>query len=136
MKKPVLLILLLCLGCTAKTDTQIHISVVNQSLQFTGLDAAIIGEISRDSSVSVWQSLLPVYRMPADTDMKDYQPVQPGKYGVRDSTVIFTPDTPFLKNQAYFVRWYQYSKGSSVWDHIKHHEKLGKQPYQDLIFKL
>jgi hypothetical protein len=135
MKKSVLFLLSFLLGCTVKTDAPIHISMVNQSLRVTGLDAAIIGEIGRDSSVGVWQSLVPVYRMPADTDMKDYQHVQPGKYMVEGDAVIFTPDTPFLKNQAYFVRWYQYSKGSTFWDHIKHHEKLGKQPYQDLIFK-
>jgi hypothetical protein len=96
----------------------------------------MIQSLNSDSvSSSVWQSLIPVYKMPADTDLKDYQPVQPGKYTVQDSIVIFTPDTPLKKGQAYFVRYYHYDKGSSLWDHIKDHQKLSSQQYTDLIFK-
>jgi hypothetical protein len=128
---------MLILGCRHDKFPIIHISLINnsKSLQFTGLDAAIIGEISRDSSIQVWQNLIPVYRMPADTDLKDYQPAQPGKYTVVDNAVVFTPDTPFAKNQSYFVRYYQYGAGHSIWEHISHHTKIDKQQYTDLIFK-
>jgi len=131
-------LLLCCLGCASKTNKPIiHISLINQnrSLKLTGFDYAIVQELNRDSATANWQSLVPVYRMPADTDMKDYQSPQPGKYTVADSTVTFTPDTPFLQHQTYFVRFYQYAKGSNMWDHVKQHKKLGDQPYTDLIFK-
>ncbi|MFD2144785.1 hypothetical protein [Mucilaginibacter antarcticus] len=55
----------------------------NHAVTITGIDAAILNDIDRDS-VKNWQSLLAIYRMPADTDMKDYQPIQPGKYLVKD----------------------------------------------------
>jgi hypothetical protein len=132
-----LLSALLVLGCIHHDAPAMHISLVNnnKSVQFTGLDAAIIGEISRDSSTSTWQSLVPVYRLPADTDLKDYQSAQPGKYTVVANAVVFTPDTPFAQNQTYFVRWYQYGEGHSMWEHISKHTKMGKQQYTDLIFK-
>ena len=108
----------------------------NNSIKFAGLDLTTIQFLNSDSaSTSAWQSLIPVYKMPADTDLKDYQPVQPGKYVVLDSVVIFTPDTAFQKGQAYFVRFYYVDKSSSLWDHIKVHQKLNSHHYTDLIFK-
>ena len=98
------------------------------------MDIAIVQDISRDS-IADWQSLAPIYRMPADTDMKDYQKPQPGKYNVTGSTVIFTPDTPFVKHQTYFLRLYQYGEGNNTWDYIKGNKKPGKPRFVDLIFK-
>ena len=138
MKKILWLSLVFCCGCVNKPKVPaVHIGLVNnnQSVKFTGLDDAIMGEINRDSVSDIWENLLPVYRMPADTDLKDYQPVQPGKYTVQDSVVIFTPDTPFQRGQAYFIRYYHFDKGSSLWGHIKDHQKLNSPHYTDLIFK-
>ena len=132
------MVLVLFYGCGNKNIAPVvHISIVNnRSLKFSGLDLLVIDELTRDSaSTSAWQSLIPVYKMPVDTDLKDYQHVQPGKYIVQDSVVIFTPDTAFQKGQAYFVRFYHFDKGSSLWDHIKDHQRLNRQPYTDLIFK-
>jgi hypothetical protein len=125
-------------SCGSKNNaTPLRISVAGDStVKFSGLDLLAVDELVHDSaSTSSWQSLIPVYRLPADTDLKDYQPMQPGKYTVQDSLVIFTPDTPLKKGQAYFVRYYHYDKGSSLWDHIKDHQKLSSQQYTDLIFK-
>jgi len=138
MKKQVLLLLLFCFGCAQKPKVLVvHINLVNngQSIKFTGMDYAIISEINRDSVPGIWQSLVPVYRMPADTDMKSYQPVQPGVYQLKDSSVVFTPDTPFVKNQTYFVRYYQFGEGNSIWDFIKGKKRPGSTHYTDLIFK-
>lgn len=104
-------------------------------LQVTGIAEDILQEINRDTVATVWQTLIPVYRMPADTDMKDFQHPQPGKYAVNGSTILFTPDTPFIKQTVYFVRYYQYGEGNTGWDFIKQQKKLGKMPYIDLIFK-
>jgi len=82
-----------------------------------------------------WLDLVPVYRMPADTDMKTYQPEQPGKYVVADSIVTFTPDTPFVKTQTYFVRWYHLDDNARPADYLKGNRKPGQKYFTDLIFK-
>jgi len=126
------------LGCGSKQQNNvIKISLANGgcSLQVTGIAEDVLQEINRDTIATVWQTLIPVYRMPADTDMKDLQPLQPGKYVVNGSRILFTPDTPFTKQTVYFVRYYQYGEGNTGWDFIKKRKKLGKTPYIDLIFK-
>lgn len=137
MKRNIWLLLLLCCSCTPQphAPTIRIISIKNKSIKFTGLDYAIISEINRDSVQEMWTSLLPVYRMPADTDMKDYQPVQPGVYQLRDSAVVFTPDTPFIKGQSYFVRCFQYSQDNATMSYLQGKKKLGKAPFVDLVFK-
>jgi hypothetical protein len=134
---PALFLILICIGCKSETSQPvISIALVNnnQSLQITGLNNLVIKEIASDST-NHFESLIPVFRMPADTDMKDYQPVQPGKYMVKDSAIIFTPDTPFAKHQGYFMRYFQYGGGSSVWDFLKGKKTASKLRYTDLIFK-
>ena len=136
--KKTLCLLLLCLGCTTKTKTPaIQISLINnnRSIKFKGLNYAILSEINRDSTPGVWQNLIPVYRMPADTDMKNYQQAQPGLYQLKDSAVVFTPDTPFAKGQTYFIRYFQFDEGDNKWDYIRGKKKLGEIPHIDLIFK-
>ena len=100
-----------------------------------GLDASIMGEIGRDTAANVWQNLLPVYRMPADTDMKDYQPIQHGRYQLKDSSVVFTPDTPFTKGHTYFMRYYKFAGGDDTWEIIKGKKKLRGLKYVDVVFK-
>lgn len=138
MKKSILILLITLLGCTAKQPGEtVQISLTNsgRNLKVTGIGDDIIHEIDRDTVTTGWQSLIPVYRMPADSDMKDFQKPQPGKYVVENNAVMFTPDTPFIKRQTYFVRYYQYGKGNTVLDYIKQDKKLGKTSYIDLIFK-
>jgi hypothetical protein len=138
MKKSAWVLLLFCFACTSKSKAPVvHISLTdsNHSVKFKGLDYAIISEIGRDSIPGMWESLLPVYRMPADTDLKNYQPVQHGHYTLKDSAVIFTPDTAFIKGQTYFMRYYQF-KGENIWDYIKGKKRLGAVGYSDLVIKL
>jgi hypothetical protein len=134
----VLLLLLFCLGCNHRHKIpDVHISLINnnRSVKFKGLDYAVISEINRDSVQGIWQGLLPVFRMPADTDLKNYQQAQPGIYRVKDSAVVFTPDTPFVKGQIYYMRYYQFDDGQTVWDFIKDEKRPGSKHYIDLIFK-
>ena len=134
----VLFVSLICFGCKPKlqqTDIKISLTKDRHVLRITGLDYSIIQDINRDSVNSAWQSLVPVFRMPADTDLKDFQPLQPGKYVVNGRAILFTPDTPFAKQQTYFVRYYKHDSNNSQWDYIKQHKKLGEIPYTDLIFK-
>jgi len=89
------------------------------------MDYAVLSDINRDSLQAMWQSLLPVYRMPADTDLKNYQPLQPGVYQLKDSAVLFTPDTPFAQNKTYFMRYYKFGEGDDLWAYIKNKKKAG-----------
>lgn len=140
MKKlfPLLLPLMFLFSCTeTSTKTLVTIKTVNngKALQITGFDPAIINEISRDSSGKAWETLMAVYRMPADTSMRNLQPAQPGSYTVKDNVVIFTPDTAFSTQQTYFFRYYDFSAGGTLTDLIKSRSKPGTLHYTDLIFK-
>jgi hypothetical protein len=137
MKKYTWLLLLLSFGCSHKqTTAPVHISLTdsNRSLKITGIDPVILNDINRDT-VKNWQSLFAIYRLPADTDAKDYQPTQPGRYQLKDSAIVFTPDTPFAKQQTYFMRYYNYAGNKSIWDYITHKTTKGQLHYTDLIFK-
>lgn len=116
--------------------TVIHISKINERvIKISGLDNAVLQDIARDSAGGNWQALVPVYKMPADTDLKNYQPVQPGTYHVKDNSVIFTPDTPFVAHQTYFVRYYKYDTANKASDFIMGRNRPGGLHYSDLVFK-
>lgn len=138
MKKAAIFFLLICLGCKSKAPetAPIHIMLADSdhSLTIKGFDPSIIADIGRDTANSAWPSLLPVYKMPADTDLKDFQNAQPGTYLVKDSIVVFTPDTPFKKGQVYFVRYYQHSQNSDALHYIRDKKRTGALRYKDLIF--
>ena len=137
MKKYIVFLLLIA-SCTSKPNkAMIRISLTDssRSLKITGIGDDILQEINRDSVTTGWLSLIPVYRMPKDTDMKDFQSPEPGKYVVTDSVVVFTPDTPFMSQQAYFVRYYQYDEGNDIMEYVQHRKKLGQVPFMDLVFK-
>jgi len=131
------LAVIICFGCSNHpklVDVKISMTDNNRSLKITGFDKLIIADIGRDTNNEAWQSLLPIYKMPADTDMKDYQNVQPGKYVVKDSLVIFTPDTTFKKGQAYFLRYFRHGEGTSAWKLIMEKKRPGSISYKDLVF--
>lgn len=133
----VFLMLMVCVGCSnhpKPVDVKISLTDSNHSLKIAGFDKLIIADIGRDTNNEAWESLLPVYKMPADTDMKDYQNVQPGKYTVKDSIVVFTPDTAFKKGQPYFLRYTQHNEGTNAWQYIKQKKRPGSVIYKDLVF--
>lgn len=133
-----LLLIGLCFSCTTKTTQpvlDISLDSSKQALKISGLSNTIVQDINRDTTTNKWQQLIPVYRMPADTDMKDFQPIQPGNYSVKDSAIFFTPDTPFKSNQQYFMRYYRYNDDPGIWGFIKGKRRPGKVNYTDWIFK-
>ena len=131
------LVIIFCVSCSnhpKPVDVKISLTDSNHSLEIAGFDKLIIAEIGRDTNNEAWESLLPVYKMPVDTDMKDYQNVQPGKYTVQDSVVIFTPDTPFKKGQVYFLRFFRHDEDISAWKLIRQKKRPGSISYKDLVF--
>jgi hypothetical protein len=138
MKKLLPLLLFFYLGCSRKS-VEINISVsltdTNHSIQIAGFKKEVINDIAQNSADSAWQALLPVYKMPADTDMKDFQNAQPGKYTVKDSLVIFTPDTAFKQGQVYFVRSFDYTGVKDAWQFVRQKKQKGSNGHKDLLFK-
>jgi len=138
MKKITLfLIIIFCLGCARPSKINIAITLTdsNRSIQISGFDKEVIDDIAQNSADSAWQALLPVYKMPADTDMKDFQNAQPGSYRVKDSLVIFTPDTPFRKGQVYFVRSFDYNQAKNAWEFVREKKQKGSIGHKDLLFR-
>jgi len=138
MKRCGLILIVVLLGCSRRQQTidiKVKLTNDNHSLQISGFDKMVIDDISRDTSSQAWQTLLPVYKMPVDTDMKDFQNAQPGKYKVTGSEVIFTPDTPFRHGQVYFLRAFDYSGSKDAWDFIRKQKGKGSAGHNDLLFK-
>ena len=123
-------------GCSGPSEKIVYKMALQNdgTLKISGPEKAVLGEIERDSAA--WSNIFPVYRMPADTDMKDFQRVQPGAYRLSGNVLIFTPDTAFIGGQTYFLRCYRFGEGKSTWDLFKHKQKLGSQVYIDLAFKV
>lgn len=123
----------------ARTQTgaiQIRLAADSQSVCLTGLDYHIIYQLKTDSlTAQTWQNLFAVYRMPADTDMKDIQPAQPGHYTLTDTSVIFKPDTAFAKHQTYFVRFYGGGPAQGHMHVLQGGAKIQGQHYREMVFK-
>lgn len=135
MKKIYPILLLLCLGCNKPEPVKIKAELVAKKsiLAISGLDSIILNDIARDS-IANWESVFPVYRMPVDTDMKDYQNEQPGHYWVNKGTLFFQPDTAFKARQPYFLRYYNYAAAKDAWHYIKNNNHKGAATYTDLTF--
>lgn len=137
MKKIWLILLVMLAACTSANDASIKVSVnTNNQISISGLPANVLAQLAQDTSKAIWLSLLPVYRLPADEDLKDFQPEQPGKYKIINNEIRFTPDTAFAKGQPYFVRYYRYAEGGKLWDFIRRKNKPGDHPHTDVPFKL
>ncbi len=136
MKKLYLLFFLAATGCSRPQPVLIRTELVNNgnTLKITGSDSTILNDIARGDSAGL-QVLFPIYNMPADTDMKDFQEQQPGKYMLKSGEVFFTPDTPFKRKQTYFLRYYNYALSGDVWEFIKTSNHKGKPPHADYTFK-
>ena len=140
MKKLTLLLMIwCCAGCGRHNNiAPVQITPISngQAIKITGPDKLIVAEIARDTAFNFeFEALVPVYRMPADTEMKDFQKSQPGKYSVNNGELLFTPDTPFRKGQTYFVRYYQYSTHNTIWDFLSNRKSIRGIKHIDLIFK-
>ncbi len=135
MKKLYAILFLLCLGCSKPEPVKIKLGLEAKKsiLTIRGIDSVILNDIARDSPAN-WQSLFPVFKMPADTDMKDYQNEQPGAYWVSKGMLLFKPDTAFKTQQTYFLRYYDHAAGKDAWDYVKNNNHKGAAPYKDLIF--
>lgn len=138
MKKLALIILLLITSCKNKPTVDAHLSVDKKSgsVNVMGLDAVTLQGIKRDSiPLKGWQALFPVYAMPADTGLRNYQSPLPGRYAITDNTILFTPDTDFKAGRTYFARYYNYDIPINAPDLILHRRVLGRGVYTELIFK-
>jgi hypothetical protein len=133
--------ILACISCNSTATKQganvnIRLSKDSQAVCIAGLEYAILHDLKTDTlNNQAWHSLFAVYCMPADTDMKDLQPQQPGKYLVTDTSVIFTPDTAFNRHRQYFVRYYGGALVGNKSDVLRSGAKLEGQHYKEVVFK-
>jgi hypothetical protein len=113
----------------------IRLSKDSQTVYISGLEYAILHDLKTDTlNAEAWQSILSVYRMPADTDTKDLQKQQPGAYTVADTAIVFKPDTAFAKHQRYFVRYYGGPLANDKTELLNSKTKLEGQRYKEVIF--
>ncbi|WCT12396.1 hypothetical protein [Mucilaginibacter jinjuensis] len=137
MKKTVWLLCFILVGCAKKPNQQqfaVKITGAN-SVKIAGIDYNILSNLNGDSlGLSQWQAILPVYKMPADTDMMDFVSPQPGKYKLIKDVLVFVADTPFQKNAKYFARYYKLHDDSNAWDLMKGKWKNGSPKYAEVIF--
>ncbi len=137
MKRILFVFVFLCFACKHQKETfLVKVEAINgkHKVKISGIDYAILSEINRDSTMDGWQMLAPVYKMPNDTDLKNYQPVQSGSYKIVDKALIFTPDTPFISTQTYFLRFYKFGDNNSMFDYATGKKKLKTLPYRDFVF--
>jgi len=135
MKKFCLILFVACIGCSKPEQVLVKTQLVGDGsiLKITGVDSTILNDIMRNDSAGL-QVLFPIYSMPADTDMKDFQDQQPGKYLLKRGEVFFMPDTPFKAKQTYFLRYYNYALSGDIWEFIKINNHKGKPPHADYTF--
>jgi hypothetical protein len=137
MKRSVIFILLIA-ACRSKPASNIQITVdhTHKAIKITGTSATVLYGIRHDTlTTEAWQALFPVYQMPADTEMRNYQPAIKGKYAINGAIISFMPDTPFRAGQTYFARYYNYDQPLSATDMALRTRKPGQIPFTELIFK-
>ena len=137
---PLCFFMLFCIACNNQANQDspinIHLGKDSQSIVISGLDYATLQELKKDSlSLENFQSLFPVHRIPADTDMADLQPEQPGTYLVTDSILTFSPDTAFKKHQQYFARFYGNGTNFTSSNLIRSKTNLKGQNFTQRVFK-
>ncbi|WP_448701022.1 hypothetical protein ACFGVR_02940 [Mucilaginibacter sp. AW1-3] len=131
----------MCLGChsaavTEHDKSRIALSKDSQMVVVSGLDYAVLQELKKDSlPPEAFKTLFPVYRMPADTDMKNDQNEQPGVYQITDSLITFKPDTAFKKSQTYFARFYGHSTGNTPGKLAQGQGNLKAPKFTEVVFK-
>lgn len=138
MKNLTLITLLIITSCKSNPAHTVQISIDKKAggIRVTGLATVTLQGIERDSiSIKTWQSLFPVYSMPADTAMRNYQWPLPGHYAITNNAIKFIPYTAFKAGQTYFARYYNYDKPISAMDVVLHRRALGQGTYTELIFK-
>jgi len=132
---------MICISChstdvSERDVTHIILSRDSQLVCVSGIDYSILQQFKKDSlTTEAYQRILSVYRMPADTDMKDYQNEQPGIYNITGSLITFKPDTPFKKHQTYFARFYGHAMGNMPTDLAQGKGNLKAPKFTEVIFK-
>jgi hypothetical protein len=130
-----------CVACnsTVKQDNtvSIHLSNDSQTVYISGLEYSILQEFKKDSlTTETWHGIFPVYIMPADTELKDFQKEISGTYQVTDTTLVFKPDTAFKKHQQYLVHFYGNGENYSTVNLLRSKSKLKGQNFKEVIIKL
>ena len=137
MNKTVWLLLLICFGCAKKPgQSALKVQVVDSNtISITNINNNLLANTRQDTIPNEqWQNILPIFRMPGDTDMRDYVNALPGKYAIKNNTIVFTADTPFHKGKTYFARFYHFQDDSDIWALLKGKWKQHTPQYRECTF--
>lgn len=104
--------LLIIVSCGKKQadeflTVQIALAKDSQNIILKGLRPDVLKQLKADSlSMERWQTLMGIYKIPADSGLLELQKEEPGIYRILGQQIIFKPDTAFESERAYFCRFY------------------------------
>ena len=85
----------------------IRLSPDSSAVELRGVPSEVLADFKSDSlTEKEWNSFFAIYKVPADSELRDIERPLKGIYVIKDSIVNFTPAEPFHKNQSYFVQCY------------------------------
>jgi hypothetical protein len=119
-------ILLFALGCTNQKDNalaeKLEISFAKQpnTLMVSNIDDYIINSLKEDGLVdgSLTKSFS-VFVKTDDEDLQDLQKPIAGTYQLSQNSIIFIPDSSFVKGRNYLVEVYLQNPSGDVTNHLK-----------------
>lgn len=96
----------LILSCSSANNKPVLIgfSADSTAIVFSGIDHAGLLKVSDVIHAdTAYQEIISVLQTPGEDDSTGMELPFPGKVNITDSTVVFTPLTPFVKGKSYLV---------------------------------
>lgn len=97
----------LCLvACTTANYTPININFAadSNSIIISNIEKAGLFKLKANLQIdTTYQNLVSVLQTPAEDDSTSIEKVWPGRLSLQGDSLVFTPDTPFVKGKYYLV---------------------------------
>ena len=133
-----LLIVSIVFGCSSANNKPISIAFTTDS------SAIVIRDIDRpgllqlqqiDPADSVFKELIAVLQTPSENDTTIREELISGEYQVSDTTIVFNPNTPFVKGRTYLVITHLNTKFGDAKQIAKGQLSLGVKPAQRTLVR-
>ncbi len=121
-------------GQSSHPPVVIGFSVDSSAIVISNIDAASLRQLQQHlPSDSSYQNLVSVLQTPGDDDSVSMEIDWPGHLSVADQTLVFKPDTPFVKGKSYLVETMISAQFANAKDIVE--SKVGYQvkPQQRLL---
>ncbi|MEJ5993633.1 hypothetical protein WG904_04305 [Pedobacter sp. Du54] len=96
----------LCYSCSKHENNPLSIkfSADSATIVVSNIDAAALLKLKNNIKTdTTYQKLVSVLLTPADDDSTSMEREWPGKLSMKEDSVVFKPDSPFLKGKIYLV---------------------------------